>query len=90
MRDAARFNAPDALPVVKVSPTQAAAAPAVPYTVTIPTQPPTPLPARLRAMVQHYSSEAITEDVYQSIDDQGRVVGPARKSERKRIYLYSG
>jgi len=85
MRDAARFNAPDALPVVKVSPTQAAAAPAVPYTVTIPTQPPTPPPAApARAMVQHYSSEAITEDVYQSIDDQGRVVGPARKSERKK------
>lgn len=95
MRDAARFQAPSSLPVVRVGPDRAAAvAPAPVPQPAPPTAPPTasrpvresaPVPDAPASSVpsRTYSGRDLGDDVYQTLDDQGRVVGAARRAERR-------
>lgn len=83
MRDQARFATPARLPVVRVAPERAAAAPQ-------PVPPPTAPVAQAPASEPEPSSERrsytagdLGDDIYQTLDDQGRVVGAGRRSARR-------
>lgn len=90
MRDAARFAAPDTLPVVKVAPGRPAdpvapvPAPApAPAKTLAPSPAPRAAPTGAAAPRRTYSADDLDDDVYQTLDDQGRVVGAPRKAARR-------
>ena len=92
MRDAARFAAPQSLPVVKVAPGTASdpvpvrfAAPAAAPTSAPVAPAPRPQPEPVAASQERrtYSASDLGDDIYQSLDDQGRVVGTARRTARR-------
>ncbi len=91
MRDAARFAAPSALPVVRVAPNRETDAAPAPRPVmqdpalsqgTAPSRD-TAAPRDAASERRSYSARDLGDDIYQTLDDQGRLVGPARHAPRR-------
>lgn len=83
MRDLARFATPATLPVVRVAPGKAVTMPSpAPEPVVPVAEPAAPKPGPSPER-RSYSAGDLGDDIYQTLDDQGRVVGPGRRVARR-------